>query len=120
MRRLVIEVLSAPRCRFLTVAIERVRAALALREAEPDVEVRIRVVDSVEDAHKRGFRGSPSVRVDGDDVEARPAGVAPIGLFGRGYVDAGRVERAPSVASIVRALDRARQRIEIPMGPSAR
>jgi hypothetical protein len=36
---------------------------------------------------------------------ARAGAVAPIGLLARGYVVDSRIERAPSVASIRRALD---------------
>jgi hypothetical protein len=104
-KRHVIEILYTERCKFLPLAVERVRQALALRESELDVEVRLALVGSFGEAVARRFRGSPTVRIDDQDVETRPGAVAPIGLIARGYVIDSRVERAPSVASIRQALD---------------
>lgn len=104
-KRHVIEILYTERCRFLTLAVERVRHALSLRSDELDVEVRLILVGSFAEAVARGFRGSPTVRIDDCDVETRPGAVAPIGLLARGYVIDSRIERAPSVLSIRRALD---------------
>ena len=104
-KRHVIEILYTERCRFLPLAVERVRQALSLREDQTDVEVRLILVESFADAVVRQFRGSPTVRIDARDVETRAGAVAPIGLLARGYVIDSRIERAPSVASIRRALD---------------
>lgn len=104
MSRHVIEILYTERCRFLSVAVERVRYALFLHGAERDVEVRLILVETFPEAVARRFRGSPTVRVDGEDVETRPGAIAPIGLFARGYVVGGRIERAPTVDSIQRAI----------------
>jgi hypothetical protein len=104
-KRHVIEILYTERCRFLSLAVERVRHALSLRDDHPDVEVRLILVESFADAMVRQFRGSPTVRINARDVETRAGAVAPIGLLARGYVVDSRIERAPSVASIRRALD---------------
>ena len=104
MTRHVIEILYTERCRFLTLAVERVRHALSERGTKVDVEVRLILVGSFGEAVARRFRGSPTVRVDGQDVETRPGAVAPIGLLARGYVVEGRMERAPSTESITHAL----------------
>lgn len=104
-KRHVIEILYTERCKFLPLAVERVRQALALRETELDVEVRLALVGSFGEAVARRFRGSPTVRIDDEDVETRPGAVAPIGLIARGYVIDSRIERAPSVAAIRQALD---------------
>jgi hypothetical protein len=104
-KRHVIEILYTERCKFLPLAVERVRQALDLRGAELDVEVRLALVESFGEAVTRRFRGSPTVRIDDEDVETRPGAVAPIGLIARGYVIDSRIERAPSVASIRQALD---------------
>jgi hypothetical protein len=104
-KRHVIEILYTERCKFLHLAVERVRQALAARGAELDVEVRLLVVSSFGEAVARRFRGSPTVRVDERDVETRPGAVAPIGLIARGYVVDSRIERAPSVSAICQALD---------------
>lgn len=103
MNKHVIEILYTERCRFLPVAVERVRDIL-VRRAGLDVEVRLVLVGSFAEAVARRFRGSPTVRVDGEDVETRPGAVAPIGLAARGYVVEGRIERAPTVVSIEEAL----------------
>jgi hypothetical protein len=121
-KRHVIEILYTERCKFLPLAVERVRQALALRGAELDVEVRLLLVSSFGEAVARRFRGSPTVRVDEQDVETRPGAVAPIGLIARGYVIDSRIERAPSVAAIRQALDLAaaeeRSRVARGRGPS--
>jgi hypothetical protein len=107
MKRHVIEILYTERCKYLPLAVGRVREALALRgaRAELDVEVRLILVSSFGEAVARRFRGSPTVRIDEQDVETRPGAVAPIGLIARGYVVNAKIERAPSVASIGEALD---------------
>jgi hypothetical protein len=104
-KRHVIEILYTERCRFLSLAVERVRHALALRNDDLDVEVRLILVGSFVDAVARRFRGSPTVRIDGRDVETRPGAVAPIGLLARGYVVDAHIERAPSVVAIRHAID---------------
>ena len=104
-KRHVIKILYTERCKFLPLAVERVRQALALRGTELEVEVRLILVESFGEAVARRFRGSPTVRIDDEDVETRPGAVAPIGLIARGYVIDARIERAPSVASIRQALD---------------
>ena len=104
-KRHVIEILYTERCKYLPLAVARVREALTLRGAELDVEVRLIVVGTFDEAVARRFRGSPTVRVDERDVETRPGAVAPIGLIARGYVVDSRIERAPSVTSIRQALE---------------
>lgn len=105
MNKHVIEILYTERCRFLSVALERVREVLS-RRGGFDAEVRLVLVGSFAEAVTRRFRGSPTVRLDGEDVETRPGAVAPIGLLGRGYIVDGRVERAPTTAAIERAFER--------------
>ena len=104
-KRHVIEILYTERCSYLPLAVARVREALALRGAELDVEVRLILVSTFGEAVARRFRGSPTVRIDERDVETRPGAVAPIGLIARNYVVDARIERAPSVTAIRRALE---------------
>ena len=104
-KRYAIQILYTERCRFLPLAVERVRDALSLRDDNLDVEVRLILVESFSDAVARRFRGSPTVRIDDHDVETRGGPVGRIGLMPRGYMVDTRVERAPSVTSIRRALD---------------
>lgn len=105
MNKHVIEILYTERCRFLSVALERVREALS-RRAGFDAEVRLVLVGTFAEAVTRRFRGSPTVRLDGEDVETTPGAVAPIGLLGRGYIVDGRVERAPTMEVIEHAFER--------------
>ena len=104
-KRHVIEILYTERCKYLPLAVARVREALAVRDAELDVEVRLILVSSFGEAVARRFRGSPTVRIDERDVETRPGAVAPIGLIARGYVIDGRIDRAPSMTSIRQSLE---------------
>lgn len=106
MQRHVIEVLYRERCPFVALAIERVRAVLGQLSLNVDIEIRLVRVDTMEDAVSRHFRGSPSVRVDGVDVDPR-ASSRPLGTHARGYVDEGIVERAPPVSWILATLTRA-------------
>lgn len=106
MQRHVIEVLYRERCPFVALAIERVRAAVGRLSVDIDIEVRLVRVDTMADAVARRFRGSPSVRVDGDDVDPR-ASSRPLGTHARGYVEEGVIERAPPESWILAALVRA-------------
>jgi hypothetical protein len=67
-KRHVIQILYTERCRFLPLALSRVRHALALRDDRLDVEVRLVLVETVVDAVARRFRSSPTVRIDERDV----------------------------------------------------
>jgi len=104
-KRHVIEILYTERCRYVSLAVARVREALALLGAELDVEIRLILVSSFGEAVARRFRGSPTVRVDARDVETRPGAVAPIGLMARGYVVDAKIERAPSANAVRCALE---------------
>lgn len=70
MTALTIQVQMSPGCVHgqQTVAlVEDVAARLA-----PGARVAVVHVETVEDAERLGFRGSPTVLVDGADLEARP------------------------------------------------
>lgn len=64
-------------------------------------------VVSVEEAESRRFLGSPTLRVDGRDVEPGVEGRTDFGMQCRIYVSADGLKPAPSDAMIVAALDRA-------------
>lgn len=69
-----VQVQTSPRCvhgRQTVVLVQDVLARLA-----PDARVEIVEVRTLEEAQRLGFRGSPTVRVDGVDIEPHPpAGV---------------------------------------------
>ncbi len=80
--------LSFDGCPSWKIADERLRAIAADR---PDITVRHHRVDTVEEAHRVGFRGSPSILVDGVDV------FAGVGLSCRLYQTPDGPAGAPSV-----------------------
>ncbi len=69
-----IHVQMSPGCGHGRRTVELVRDVLA--EFAPDAWVETVDVRTMEDAERLGFRGSPTVLVDGADIEPRPpAGV---------------------------------------------
>ena len=95
-----IEILYVAGCPNLDVARRHVDAALAAAGVEASVR-QTEVADTAT-AVRCGMRGSPTVVVDGQDAVAgdEPAG----SLSCRLYVVGGRVQGAPSVDQLVRAL----------------
>lgn len=65
-----VKVQMSPGCGHGQQAVALVRDVLA--ELAPDARVEIVVVETLEDADRLGFRGSPTVLVDGVDVEQPP------------------------------------------------
>jgi hypothetical protein len=106
MTKHVIEVLYTERCEYVQIAVERVRHALSRVGRNVELEVRLILVGTFGEAVTRRFRGSPTIRVDGRDVETREGAMPPIGLLPRGYFVSGYIERAPTQAAIERALGR--------------
>ena len=89
-----------PGCPNWQTAEANLRTALA--ETGADAAVRTQVVDTVEDAQRLGFLGSPTVLIDGRDPFAEP-GAAPA-LSCRVYrTDAG-LAGAPTVTQLRAAL----------------
>jgi hypothetical protein len=70
----------------------------------PDLVVSRRVVDTPEEAEQLGFRGSPSVLVDGLDPFADPS--APVGLSCRVYETPGGRAGLPTIDQLRDALTR--------------
>jgi hypothetical protein len=107
--RCTVEVLVVSGCPGTELAIARVREAAEALQLETNV--RFVIVENDEQARAHGFIGSPTVRIEGIDVEE---GVAnrPLGLACRLYRTEGApgsdelVERAPPLAWIHAALAR--------------
>jgi proline dehydrogenase len=97
-----IELLVTPDCPHAG----RARAVLERVAAEEGIPVRVRtvIVRSLEDAESSDFRGSPTIRVDGSDVD--PAGATlPVNLGCRVYAGGdGAREGVPAEARIRAAL----------------
>lgn len=71
----------------------------------PGSELELRNVATHEEARRVGFLGSPTVRVDGRDVEPRSDARDDFGLKCRLYRDGDRLAGAPPDAWIVEALE---------------
>jgi hypothetical protein len=98
-----IEVLSFEGCPHADLALRR--AHEAVRASGLEVEVVSIVVDGAEDAIAKKFLGSPSIRVNGIDVDAPAESETEYGLRCRVYsTHDGHLEGAPSVERIVAAL----------------
>jgi hypothetical protein len=94
------------------------RALEALREALTDlglgdVHVRMRQMQTDEDAHDAGFVGSPTILIDGEDL-VPAAGDQQIGLSCRVYKRRdGRISPVPDPEDLREALRRAAERAEV-------
>jgi hypothetical protein len=96
-----IEFLYWEECPSHELALARLRAVL--REEAVEVPVEVILVDTEEQAAARQFPGSPTIRIDGKDVQ--PPGGNPIGLSCRVYhTDDGRVTPLPTAEMIRRAV----------------
>ena len=103
--RCTVEVLVVSGCPGTELAIARVRQATESLGIETNL--RVIIVDSDVRAQELGFFGSPTVRVEGMDVEESPTACA-IGLSCRLYRSGSdeMMERAPPLAWIEAALAR--------------
>lgn len=100
-----IEFLYWEECPSHPEALARLRAILA--EEELDVPVEVIRVDSEERAVRERFPGSPTIRINGTDIQ--PPGDLPLGLSCRAYhTDEGRVTPLPTTEMIRRAVRAAR------------
>lgn len=87
-------------CPNWRLADARLRQALA--EIDPTVTVTYQVVATPEEAQRAGFRGSPTILVNGRDPLASPRD--PVGLTCRIYQDSSGDGRAPSVEQLTAGL----------------
>ncbi|HEY7452716.1 MAG TPA: thioredoxin family protein [Candidatus Limnocylindria bacterium] len=86
----------------------RQRLVEVLIEDAFETPIQMIAVGSVEDAEFLQLPGSPTIRIDGADID--PAAAGEVGLYLRSYPaeEDGPPERAPSKALIRGAVDRAR------------
>ncbi len=101
-----IEILTFEGCPNAGTTRERVRKAV--EEARVSAEIIEVAVETPEAARAMRFLGSPSVRVDGRDVERAVAASDAYGLMCRTYREAGRVDGSPPLALLRDALRRRR------------
>ena len=90
-------------CPSTPAAIEALSAAMRELGLDPE-SVDVREVDSGERAEREGFVGSPTIRIDGRDVQPPPPG-EPVGLNCRVYrLRDGRVSPTPDPQDVRDAL----------------
>src|SRR5262249_15411766 len=82
-KRVIVEVLYVPGCTNYELAVERVRKVLTSEAL--DVEVQGIAVSTDEEARSVLFPGSPTIRVNGEDVE--PNQINTLGLSCRLYAN---------------------------------
>jgi hypothetical protein len=89
-------------------ALEDLREAMAAEGLDPET-IRVREVDTDELAEHERFVGSPTIRIDGEDVQ--PTGDEPTGLTCRIYrMRDGRISPVPDPADLREALQAAMTR----------
>jgi hypothetical protein len=101
-----IELLTFEGCPNAATARDRVREALRLENVTAEVEDID--VATIERAQEARFLGSPSVRVNGVDVEPSADEARGYGLMCRTYHAHGKIEGAPAVEVIRAAIQSAR------------
>jgi hypothetical protein len=106
MSELRVEVLGFDGCPNIEAALQRAHAAIAAARVAAHVHL-VRVADD-DEARRLRFLGSPSVRVNGADVDPAAAGREDFGMQCRVYAIDGRFEGAPPVDWIAAALRGAR------------
>lgn len=97
-----VEVLYFEGCPNHAPAVERVRAVLADEGVMAGI-LQVEVNDTVK-AEALGFLGSPSVRINGTDVEVSTGTTPPAGLSCRTYMHGSVREGVPPVEAIRRAI----------------
>ncbi len=102
--RCTVELLVVSGCPGTELTIARIREATQALGIE--INLRFVIVDDEEQARALGFRGSPTVRVEGRDVD-HDADERPVGVSCRLYATDDIVEQAPPLAWIKAALAQA-------------
>ncbi len=72
-----VQVQMSPGCGHGQKTVELVRRVLD--ELAPDAQIETVTVATMDDAERLGFRGSPTVLVDGTDIEPGPPGGVGLG-----------------------------------------
>jgi hypothetical protein len=99
-----IELLYFDGCPSYEMLLPRLR--LLLERQGIDEPVELRRVETLGAAEREGFLGSPTVRIDGEDIDPDAAMRSDFGIKCRLYRDADGARGTPSDAMVVRALER--------------
>ena len=100
----VVEILVTPDCPHERAAITRVAVAAQILELHPDIRV-IEITD-LDDARRHAFIGSPTIRVDGQDIASAPR-TEPPSLRCRLYETTHGFDWVPDVRPVYLALAQA-------------
>jgi hypothetical protein len=103
-----VEILYFSGCPNHAPAVDCVREVLA-QEETPAVMVEVEVKDAAT-AQRIGFLGSPTIRVDGQDVEPGARAERVFGLSCRTYIDGGRRAGVPPLEWIRAAVREANRK----------
>jgi hypothetical protein len=106
---MVVELLYFDGCPSYEQALENLEKALRLEGVGEPVQRLL--VPSVEDAERYRFQGSPTIRIDGVDLEGPDADKRPPRFSCRLYREGGQAKGWPSTGVIQSALQRARERM---------
>jgi hypothetical protein len=101
-----IELLYFEGCPSYRALLSQLRELLTSEGIEEEID--LREIDGVEDAERERFLGSPTLRVDGEDVDPGAAGRDDFGFKCRLYRESGAVLQVPPEPWIRAALARAR------------
>ena len=102
-----VELLYFDGCPSYTRLLPRLRELIA--KMAPGTELELRSIESIEDAERARFLGSPTVRVDGVDVDPSAAERDDFGLECRLYRSDGVTSPLPPEEWIRQALGRSRR-----------
>jgi hypothetical protein len=103
-----VEILFFPGCPNHAPAVDSVREVLAQEDPQAEmVEVEVRDMAT---AQRIGFLGSPTIRVDGQDIEPAARAERAFGLSCRTYIDGGRRAGVPPAEWIRAAVREANRR----------
>jgi hypothetical protein len=100
-----IELLHFAGCPSYAELLPRLRKLVAAQGIDEEIE--LRRIDTPEDAERERFLGSPTVRIDGEDVDPTAKDRTDFGLECRLYRTAEGLVRTPPESWIRAALDRA-------------
>ena len=100
-----VELLYFDGCPSYERLLPRLRELVA--RADPDAEVELRRVDTAEEATRERFLGSPTVRVDGRDVDPGASERGDFGIKCRLYRTARGLDPLPPDGWIIEALGQA-------------
>lgn len=103
-----VEILYFSGCPHYAPAVDRVREVLKQEGTSADM-IEVEVTDPAT-AQQVGFLGSPSIRVDGQDVEHSARSARAFGLTCRTYIDGGQRAGVPPSEWIRTAVREARRR----------